>query len=497
MSNELTDRVLTRFQKGEGRSKTAAFPPFSKHGPPTPPNGPSQRNIPKDHPFDPRALKPMSQALWATSVSLGHALTAYRQLNRLKSASVSPDGLLGGRGYIMGVKDARQKLYDACEALSSIADTLYDEIQAPHWKPKLAMLDDNDAEDVSRYVEESQDILENPEADAEKDMKAIEEENDEPKKKSLDAPEGSAMPTAGPQEESEARPPKPDDKAAEWEKTFSAAEAQDDLRGRSFFAVTLDDATTWETTNTIANRLASVLDKPIKPLNERVVERLKAANSSLPVDTLPGPRVDRLEPEGGDGPWGSYNEDEEVEPDLARWDPDNYDYPSEWENNLHQAESMTPSDPDTETEGWDFGLGYGAHGQGAGGYENPSGETDGTQGVWGPHSGLPGSPNLSPGDAEDAYIDVSLNDRQAILNSLLPGDTTPPVARTDYYDGMKDNLVQSESELPQEVAPWHEEEVSMVDTMTINEDIQTPYVRYDYNTPSYRDDPLHNWPQEG
>ena len=114
--------------------------------------------------------------------------------------------------------------------------------------------------------------------------------------------------------------------------------------------------------------------------------------------------------------------------------------------------------------------------------------------MWGPHSGLPGTPSGASGD-EAAVLDVNLNDRRALLDSL-PGDTAPPVARSDYYPGEKDNQVQGESELPGEASPWHEEEFSLVDTYTNNEDLETPYVRYDYTTPSFRDDPLHNWPQE-
>lgn len=494
------DRDLERFKRADIR--TASFPPFSKSGPPEPPGGPSKRNIPKDHPFDARALKPMSQALWAASVALGHALTAYRQISRLKSAAVSPDGMLGGRGYVLDIKEARKKLYDACEALSLISDTLYDEIQAPHWKPRLAQLDEDDAEDVSRFVEESQEILEDPEADAEKEMKAIEDDEGGEKKTKEPPPEkeqSSEMPMAGPSEE--AGPPKPQEKESA-------------LRGRPFLAavfdgggLSLDDTQTAvdtvvdKATGLVFSRKASeeIPVDPPQPSNkpatmaERVVARLKAANSSLPVDTLPGgPRVDHLRPEGGDGPAGSYNEDERIEDlDSAPWDE--YDYVSEWENDLREAESMTPSDPDTKTEGWDFGLGYGAEGQGAGGYENP---TEEGRGVWGPHSGLPGAPGGSSGDTTP-MVDVSLNERNALL-STLPGDTAPPVARSDYYDGAKNNLVQGESGLPEEASPWESEDIPVdIDTGYISEDVQTPYVRYDFTTPSYRDDPLHNWPQEG
>ena len=137
--------------------------------------GPGKRNIPKDHPYDPRALKPLSRMLWAMSVALGHGLTAYRQFARLKSSTISPDGMLGGRGYVMKVKEIRDKLHDACENLSAISDSIHDEINAPHWEPKLNQLDPADAMDVRKFLQESQQILQDPEAEAEGDMEAIED----------------------------------------------------------------------------------------------------------------------------------------------------------------------------------------------------------------------------------------------------------------------------------------------------------------------------------
>ena len=120
---------MAQYNQGHNE-RVAAFPPFSKNGPPPPINGPTKRNIPANHQFDPKALKPMSKALWAASVFLGHALTAYRHFTRLKSTSVSPDGMLGGRGFVMNVRDVRAKLNEAVEALSAISDTLHDEIRS-------------------------------------------------------------------------------------------------------------------------------------------------------------------------------------------------------------------------------------------------------------------------------------------------------------------------------------------------------------------------------
>jgi hypothetical protein len=437
-AQNLVRRVAAAYS--EGVTKVATFPPFSKNGPPPLPSGSGEsgkRNIPKDHPFDAKALKPMAQALWATSVSLGHAWTAYRHLNRLKSTRVSPDGMLGGRGYVMAVKDIRQKMYAACEALSSIADTIHDEIEAPHWKPKLAQLDSEDQEGIERFVEKSQDLLDNPEDEAEDEMKAIEEGKSEKDEDN----QASKLPTATPAADSEAQPMKPATKEAFW---------------------------------------------------------TRLANSSVSPDELPGPRVDHLDRGEQLGPWGSYNVDEEPSDNWFQ-KPKEYEYPHEGDNDLREAtraESVVPDSTteDTPTEAWDFGLGYGANGQGAGGYQNPSDEGAGTKGVWGPHSGLPGSPSTPVNDTTPV-VDVQLNERHA-LQALLPGDTDEPVARSDYFQGWKGNLVQSESELPQEPSPTLQNAPSLPNTDYVSEDGGTAYVRYDYSTHTFREDPLHNWPQE-
>ena len=427
---EHTKKELAR----QGHSqRTAAWPPFSKNGPPEPPQGatPSKRSIPKEHPFDPKALKPMAKTLWACSVALGHALTAYRHFTRLKSATVSPDGRLGGRGYVMAMQEVRQKLYNCCEALSSVSDTLHDEISAPHWKPKLAMLDESDQEDVSRFVEESQEYMENPEEEAEEEMEEIEEgKGKKPKGKKPveedDEETASQLPTSVGVEEAISKQPA---------------------------GVTKEASVRW----------ASTLD----------------------VNTLPGPRVDGWDRADVDGPFGSVNPPEDLTSDA--WgikEPRDYDYPGDGENYpSHQAakqwaESVMPPVEDTPTEAWDFGLGYGASGQGAGGYENPSNEGFG-KGVWGPTSGLPGTPIQAPGDATPV-VDVNINEHHGA--GLLPGDGVEPVARRDEYDGPKGNLVNQmaqswEKSLPGEVATPSAEDIPIdIDTGYVQEDTSTSWL---------------------
>lgn len=256
----------------------------------------SKRAIPANYPYDPKALKPLARTLWSASVALGHALTAYRQFTRIKSGSISPDGKVGGMGYIQSVEEVRKRLFQACELLSSVSDSLDDEIRAPHWKPRLGTLTEDDAEDIERLMDDASRIMDDPSSEAEEDLESFEDENN------LDSSEQ--------EEEEEGTPPK------------------------------------------------------------------KQASSAFPVQQLGGPRVDNRSPGSGEGPAGSYNEDD--------WTEDSWPLGPR----VNIASSGMPSGVgDRPSVGYDFGLGYGARGQGV--QYGPRTPWEGQYGVHGDHSFLP------------------------------------------------------------------------------------------------------------
>lgn len=490
MSDAFTERVLARYLlEPKTRMKTAAFPP----GPPNPDNGSdstlAKRNIPKDHEFQARALKPLSKALWASTVALGHALTAYRHLSRLKSATVSPDGLMGGRGYVMKLSEMRQKLYEASEALSTISDTIFDEINGPHWKPKLAQLDESDQEDVTRFIEEAEGVMENPEGDAEDEIEEIEGSKSKrsPKKDSMPGREddSSSLPSGDAQQGEPSVRPEP------VPRTKEARIASDQVRVADLYSDLQPG------------------DEPSRMGPEHFAQAIyvKTGNSSLPVSELSGgPRVDHLGPGNGQGEYGDFGESGTLTPPADPWNADggglsrrdsdgeDYDYSSEWENDMSSAtaNSSVPdsSSDDTPTDGWDFGIGYGARGEGAGGYASPSGEGVGDKGVWGPHSGLPGTPSQSTGDATHLVLDEALN-RHAVRRALygrLPQDAARDVARSDYYPGAKDNMVSvGTSETPTPHDTKSDSGQPLLNTYYTNEDTNTDYERYDYATHTLRE----------
>jgi hypothetical protein len=129
--------------------------------------GPSQREIGGDFAFNDRHLKPLAQTLRSTLMAMGHAITAYNAFTRIKSADVSPDGNLGGKGYIQKIADMRRQYMNVVEALSSLSDTLYDEINAPHWHPESDTGGPREREEVREIMDDAEGIRQDPEGWAE------------------------------------------------------------------------------------------------------------------------------------------------------------------------------------------------------------------------------------------------------------------------------------------------------------------------------------------
>lgn len=177
-------RVAALYMGRQGRSKTAGEVIFKKDR-----GGdvnswayadmhPSKREIPMDFNYSPRNQKPLAKILRATLAALGHTLSGYNKFAKIKSAKVSPDGNLGGRGYIQKIPDMRKQYMNCVEALSALADTIYDEIHAPHWSLMSRQEGDQDKSEVKALIEDAETIRDNPQQWAEQEMR---EEFDEDK----------------------------------------------------------------------------------------------------------------------------------------------------------------------------------------------------------------------------------------------------------------------------------------------------------------------------
>ena len=138
----------------------------------TPP-GASERAISENFIFNARELKPLALSLRSALMALGHATSAHARFVKIKSRNVSPDGSLGGMGYIQKITDMRRQLMNCVEVLSAFTDTLHDEINAPHWNPAEDKMTPRDREEVQQIVEEAEEIKEDPEQWAESEEEEV------------------------------------------------------------------------------------------------------------------------------------------------------------------------------------------------------------------------------------------------------------------------------------------------------------------------------------
>lgn len=102
-------------------------------------------------------LKVISKILRSTAVGLGLVNSAAAKFNQLKSAEISPDGKLGGKGFVREISEVRKAYFDVCDKLSDIYDCLYDECKAPHWNDKEI------EKEIEEEVEETKEFINNSE----------------------------------------------------------------------------------------------------------------------------------------------------------------------------------------------------------------------------------------------------------------------------------------------------------------------------------------------
>lgn len=138
--------------------------------------GPSERQIGDEFMFQAKRLKPLAKSLRSALMALGHVNSAHSRFVKIKSRNVSPDGNLGGKGYIQKISDMRRQLMNCVEALSAFTDTVYDEIHAPHWNPSEDTMTPRDRDEVREIVEDAEEIKDDPVGWAEEQEEEMDEE---------------------------------------------------------------------------------------------------------------------------------------------------------------------------------------------------------------------------------------------------------------------------------------------------------------------------------
>jgi hypothetical protein len=111
-----------------------------------------------DFEYDKAKAKVLKKVLHNISVSVGTLLAATKDLAMLRGSEITPDGKLGGKGFIMTFKEMKSTLNTAVSDLSDITDTIGDELTNPRWglsnkEVKIIKKEQDKAEEVAEEVE--------------------------------------------------------------------------------------------------------------------------------------------------------------------------------------------------------------------------------------------------------------------------------------------------------------------------------------------------------
>jgi hypothetical protein len=140
--------------------------------------GASRREIPEDYKYNPKKLRHLKHILHNVSVAVGTLTSAFNEFSRFKGPDISPDGRLGGAGYILPLKEIKQAIQGSVYGLSDVADCIADELTNPRWGAE----DDSEVKKLIKEKDEAVDQAEQVEdADISPDdvKKSPDEESDE------------------------------------------------------------------------------------------------------------------------------------------------------------------------------------------------------------------------------------------------------------------------------------------------------------------------------
>jgi hypothetical protein len=135
-----------------------------------------RREISDDFKYDKKKIKHLKHILHNVNVAVGTLVSALNEFSGVKGPSISPDGLIGGLGYIMPLKNIKEVMNTSIHNLSDVSDSIADELTNPHWNAE----DDKDVKDLIKEKEDVEEKAEEIGEGGEKDEEKGEETKEEP-----------------------------------------------------------------------------------------------------------------------------------------------------------------------------------------------------------------------------------------------------------------------------------------------------------------------------
>jgi len=113
--------------------------------------------------FKDKGIKSIAKTYKHLAKAFMELAKANNTFSSCKSSQISPDGKLGGRGYVLSIRDIRGSFGNIMNAMSELIDTFHDEVNSPYLK--RTVIEDNpiikeilsDAEDI---VDKAEDLEE-------------------------------------------------------------------------------------------------------------------------------------------------------------------------------------------------------------------------------------------------------------------------------------------------------------------------------------------------
>lgn len=119
-----------------------------------------RREITEDFQYNKKKLKYLKQILHNVTIAQGTLVSALNVFSRVKGRDISPDGMLGGLGYIMPLRTIKESLIQSIQQIGDVADCLADELTNPKWNAEKD-------KEVKKLIKKKEDVEEQAEEEVE------------------------------------------------------------------------------------------------------------------------------------------------------------------------------------------------------------------------------------------------------------------------------------------------------------------------------------------
>lgn len=144
--------------------------------------------------YDVKELKKLKTVLERVTDSLENLNEAASLFSTIKAPAISPDGKLGGSGYVQSITDIKKFFFESLAMVSDISDTIADECKNPLW---INNMPEDDQEDLEEALEEKEKVDDKIEetggADLEVEVEVEEDSEKDTKKENKEEEEDSSV----------------------------------------------------------------------------------------------------------------------------------------------------------------------------------------------------------------------------------------------------------------------------------------------------------------